>query len=486
MADKPKLVCSEERFTPKIVYVRLGKDLTKDGIQKKIIKAVNNAFNGSVNGEGQVGIKEKPYQVFPMIKSEEVCEVAIGPEFIGIVLNNGRVGRIKCSSSTMESSKKPSKSLANKKDDIFQVQSDEVYARQLQDQLNSGELRSQSSTLNVNYNSPLFPSSEEVLISEVAESLCSDINILSTNANQTLSCPSVEGFDAINRNPEATNSTSNTSSDSLESEKSTSKRTLLGKSQTEQNREGTTQNPFEQTASEITLADVFYNTDTQNQLSKQTNETNKESVVANVNSKVVSNSSEACSSTSTNSKLINSSKAMQSNAATPGKKNTTQTQSDDSFYPQASVSSPTFIQRTVFHANPFFYRPPRVLCRGPSGALYNFDSRRLRDTFGQQRAIRYQPQGSTVHHFGPTVRNASGRSNFNRRDRGQAGSNGGRSSEDEENAKFFYPKLGELEWLMTESVSISYHKYEQCSTFYGNSFGSIHNVSKNNLCHHFY
>lgn len=459
MADKQSVEGNQSMFSPKIVYIRLEKNLTKERIQKEIVRSVKNAFKDTVHGERRSS-KDKSCENFPVIKSDEVCEVAIGPEFIGIVLNNGRVYRIKCSSNTLELSKKPKKSTSEKSSDIFQVQSDEAYARRLQDQLNNRDgsrTRSLPSTLNIN--SPPVSVNTEELIAGSADSLFPEMKFLSVDGNQTSSLSLAEGLNVIEENAEEVDSDKKVMSDCLDSERTILPAGVSVNSQTEQCHDNKDQNSQRETSSKN--SNTGAHSTTESSKSNQVDKT-KGSTGVSENSQFKtgnSDSNEVRTSIATSSNYSSSLQAPQSSLATPESRNMTQTRSDISVYPQHSVSSSTFIHRTIFPADPFYYRPPRGLCHGPlilprpSRALYNFDSRRLRETFGTRSGMRYHPQGRTVHYLGPHMRNAGSVAESSKRSKGQSGNNRKRLGIDNDNAEFFYPKLGELELLETESVS---------------------------------
>ena len=450
----------QTKSSPQILFVRLGKEPTKDSIQKKIFKCVKSVLEDSVNDKGKRN-NEKSCEVCPGIRSDEVREVALGPEFIGIVLNNGRVCRLKCSSNTLDSSKKPKKTQSSKSEDIFQVQSDEAYARRVQDQLNTVEVNSTSlsSTLD-----PLLTPSPDILMPETAESLLPEMNFFSSDSDQTSSVP----FSSIEDNPEAINNDRDAGLDSVSTPRGlVTERTSLpvvSRNPLAQLGQNGAERPLQkETTSKNITADVVSNADSPNQSTKQ-DETRKRSFDSSSDSKVKAGSSATETRTSTSvSSLISHDKSQtsQSSLAIQESRNNSQTRSDITFFPRRSIASPTFIQRTIFPADPFYYRPPRGILNAPMilprpGTLYSFDSRRLRDTFGSRSSIRYQPQGRTVHHFGPPSRSLGNHSDSTRRGRAQPGDSGRKGGVEDENAKFFYPKLGELEWLETETVSAKY------------------------------
>lgn len=125
-------------LSPRIIFVRLGKDKSKDAVEDELFKCINQVL-GESNDNGSVLEKAKNCISLPDFGSSRIIQVAVGPEFLGLLFNDGRVCRVKCVTRNLDSIKKLSSSLGNSDEPLFQVQSDEAYARQLQNEfLNNG------------------------------------------------------------------------------------------------------------------------------------------------------------------------------------------------------------------------------------------------------------------------------------------------------------------------------------------------------------
>lgn len=131
--------------SPRILFVRLRKDKSKDAIEDEIFKCINKALEES--GEKK-SFPEEPKNciTLPDFAGCRILQVAVGPEYVGILLDDGRVGRFKCVTKNLDSTKKLWKPDQCTSEPSFQVQSDEVFARQLQSEfLNNGAITSTSS-----------------------------------------------------------------------------------------------------------------------------------------------------------------------------------------------------------------------------------------------------------------------------------------------------------------------------------------------------
>ena len=118
-------------LSPRIIFVRLGKDKSKDAVEDELFKCINQVL-GESNDNGSVLEKSKNCISLPDLGSSRIIQVAVGPEFVGLLFNDGRVCRVKCVTRNLDSIKKLPSSLGNSDESLFQVQSDEAYARQLQ------------------------------------------------------------------------------------------------------------------------------------------------------------------------------------------------------------------------------------------------------------------------------------------------------------------------------------------------------------------
>lgn len=125
-------------LSPRIIFVRLGKDKSKDAVEDELFKCINQVL-GESNDNGSVLEKAKNCISLPDFGSSRIIQVAVGPEFLGLLFNDGRVCRVKCVTRNLDTIKKLTSSLGNSEERLFQVQSDEAFARQLQHEfLNNG------------------------------------------------------------------------------------------------------------------------------------------------------------------------------------------------------------------------------------------------------------------------------------------------------------------------------------------------------------
>jgi len=138
MADGNRENDAWTKLSPRIIFVRLGKDKSQDAVEDELFKCINQALK-EANDDGSVLEKAKNCISFPEFGSSRIIQVAVGPEFLGLLFNDGRVCRVKCVTRNLDSIKKLPSSLGNSDEPLFQVQSDEAYARQLQHEfLNNG------------------------------------------------------------------------------------------------------------------------------------------------------------------------------------------------------------------------------------------------------------------------------------------------------------------------------------------------------------
>ena len=138
MADGKSENDAWTNLSPRIIFVRLGKDKSKDAVEDELFKCINQVL-GESNDNGSVLEKAKNCITLPDFGSSRIIQVAVGPEFLGLLFNDGRVCRVKCVTRNLDSIKKLPSSLGNSDEPLFQVQSDEAFARQLQHEfLNNG------------------------------------------------------------------------------------------------------------------------------------------------------------------------------------------------------------------------------------------------------------------------------------------------------------------------------------------------------------
>lgn len=138
MADGDRENDAWTNLSPRIIFVRLGKDKSKDAVEDELFKCINQVL-GESNDNGTVLEKANNCISLPDFGSSRIIQVAVGPEFLGLLFNDGRVCRVKCVTRNIDSIKKLPSSPGNSEEPLFQVQSDEAYARQLQNEfLNNG------------------------------------------------------------------------------------------------------------------------------------------------------------------------------------------------------------------------------------------------------------------------------------------------------------------------------------------------------------
>ena len=131
MADGSSENDAWTNLSPRIIFVRLGKDKSKDAVEDELFKCINQVLGESIDN-GSVLEKAKNCISLPDFGSSRIIQVAVGPEFLGLLFNDGRVCRVKCVTRNLDSIKKLPSSLGSSDEPLFQVQSDEAYARQLQ------------------------------------------------------------------------------------------------------------------------------------------------------------------------------------------------------------------------------------------------------------------------------------------------------------------------------------------------------------------
>lgn len=161
--DDSESDASTNFISPRILFVRLRKDKSKDAIEDEIFKLVNKVLDES-NDNGEVSEEAKNYIItLPDLSAGQILQVAVGPEFVGLLFDNGRVCRFKCVTKNLDSSKKLWNSQRSQDEPSFQVQSDEAYARQLQNQyLNNGATTSAAPRRSSAFGGPSISSSRSL------------------------------------------------------------------------------------------------------------------------------------------------------------------------------------------------------------------------------------------------------------------------------------------------------------------------------------
>lgn len=122
-------------LSPRIIFVRLSKDKSKDTVEDEIFKYIKKVLDESTDGDSELE-KAKNCVTLPDFGTSKIVQVAVGPAFIGFLFHDGRVCRVKCVSKSAEGTQTLINSQGSSEEPIFQVKSDEVYAKQLQNQLN--------------------------------------------------------------------------------------------------------------------------------------------------------------------------------------------------------------------------------------------------------------------------------------------------------------------------------------------------------------
>lgn len=143
-------------LSPRIIFVRIGKDKSKDAIEDEIFKCINEVLE-EPNGSESASQGVKNCITLPDFAGCRILQVAVGPEYLGLLFHDGRVGRFKCVTKNLDSTKKLWSSQRSEDEPNFQVQSDEAFARQLQNELLNGGAT--SSKLNFPGRSPVWAGS---------------------------------------------------------------------------------------------------------------------------------------------------------------------------------------------------------------------------------------------------------------------------------------------------------------------------------------
>ena len=392
-------------LSPRIIFVRLGKDKSKDAIEDELFKSINQVLEES-NSDGEVLDKVKNCISLPDIGTSRIIQVAVGPEFLGLLLNDGRVCRVKCVTKNLDSTKKLPSSQENSDEPLFQVQSDEAYARQLQNEFlsNGGTTRTlagRSLVSGAAMSSSSRPSSLGVYVTNRTQQRFA--SLMSNTSSKTTQTSVTRGPQTGGEAPGKTNNTS---------------LTLV---------EGKGSNTHE----------------TQTDSSMQTS-----SSVKSVNPNEDSSSGNV-PSTSNAAKASNERKTDNQKPTVQGSGNQRQENSLDSSSagsnPRRSVSSPTLLHRTVFTTN-----IPGNMRQWPSYLLPITGSVPLippyRRSNLQPHVVRAQLAEMGAFPRGPTTANVQ-------RSDDRASSESKTTSCND--ADFCYPEIGDLEWLEAENVSKS-------------------------------
>lgn len=395
-------------LSPRIIFVRLRKDKSKDTVEDELFKYINQVLEES-NGNGGVLEKVKNCISLPDLGSSRIIQVAVGPEFLGLLFNDGRVCRVKCVTKNLDSTKKLPSSQGNSDEPLFQVQSDEAYARQLQNEfLNNG-----GATRTIPGRSELF---DRYLVSRAAMS----------------SSPSPSPFRAF-----VTNRTQQRISN-----------TYSAATQTSVTRESQTQTGGEAPEKPNNTSSTLVEGNGSN-----SRETNTDSSVQTSSSVKTVNTNEDTSSgnvpsTSNPTKESNERKAENQkpkvqNSGNQRQETNSLNLSSASSNTRRSVSSPTLLHRTVFTTNipgnmrqwpsflvPITGSPPLIA----TNRRYNLQPNVVRAQLAEMGAF---PRGPTT-------------ANVQRSDDRASSESKTASCSD---ADFCYPEIGDLEWVEAENVS---------------------------------
>ncbi|XP_048584846.1 uncharacterized protein LOC5508594 isoform X2 [Nematostella vectensis] len=405
---------------PQIIFIRLGKDKSKDAIQNEVFKSVRRAFYGSTNSESD-SKNDKNYLVLPDIESADIQDVALGQDYVGLLLNDGRVCRFKCSCSDVKGSVRVQP--PSNEEPIFQVQSDEAFARRMQDQLNSaGNLQlsnsapSDSRTFeNLSAQGPSFRSFYPVGESSLLESV--NFPTDSTNGLDTL----LSSTSSTRVRGERENGTSQNRNQGAESVAETNTTTPLTGSTSTSNATSDSSSTWEEPRRENAS-----NSSTQSQSATQGSST-----LRNVHGRTLERLLAHRQSVRNYRRHSRGGELM----AIP--------------LPQW-LESPTVVQRTIFSPNPYsrsLLVPSHVVI-----PAYSFDQQRLGSTFSSRSGSSLTPRFLTSRARGRRLDSLEFSSNSrpSSQSRDNIGGTIGSAIVDSD-SEFKFPEVGNMEWLQTAS-----------------------------------
>ena len=120
-------------FQPKILYVKCKKGLSQDKIQESIVHSLKEASENYDSDLPLGDFRIESLACDDVMQDADIAQVAIGPRYIGVLLGNGLVYRVRCCSKTPRKVKLSSTTT----DKVpFLVRSDRSFARRLQEELN--------------------------------------------------------------------------------------------------------------------------------------------------------------------------------------------------------------------------------------------------------------------------------------------------------------------------------------------------------------
>ena len=125
MADSNCKGDASASSSPQLIFIRLRKDKSKDEIEDEIFKFVTEVWQRSCE-KRNVSANDKNCISLLDLDSRTIRQVAVGPEYVGVLLTDGRVCRFKCVSQNTCASSKPPNSQTSVDSLSFHVSSDEV------------------------------------------------------------------------------------------------------------------------------------------------------------------------------------------------------------------------------------------------------------------------------------------------------------------------------------------------------------------------
>ena len=415
-------------LSPRIIFVRLSKDKSKDAVEDEIFKYINKVVDESNDSEGELE-KAKNCITLPDFGTSRILQVAVGPEFLGFLFNDGRVCRVKCVTKNVDCTKKLYNSQDNSEEPIFQVKSDEAYARHLQNQLNEAiTSRSVPGRSLVLGGGATFRPSDRTGLGN---------GFLSNRTRHRVATPWMANRSStVNSIPtQVDHETQTTRGEELEKSNNT-RSTPAGDSGSSSSHETNTEKSTHSSNSDKSIdRDEGSTVGAKPSTSDNTKQDNKEKI-GNSKPKVQDKSKQ---------KQENPTGSLPAN-------NTSSHSSSAGSNPRRSVSSPTLLHRTVFTTNvPGVVRPWSPFGLPVVGSVSQFPPyiSRGNQIFRasvplQAHVVRAQLAEAGAFPRGPTT------ANFQRSEDRSSSESKTTSCSD---ADFCYPEIGDLEWLEVENVS---------------------------------
>lgn len=417
--------------SPRIIFIRLGKDKSKDAIEDEIFKYISKVLEES-NDNGSASEEAKNIITLPDFAGCRIQQVAVGPEYVGLLFDDGRVGRFKCVTKNIDSTKKPWGSQGTADEPSFQVQSDEAYARQLQNEfLSSGATASTYPA-----RSPVFAGSSISF---------SPNNQLSRNSSRSAVGNGLVTYRTAQRFIPSAMPAANNSIPAAVTRESQTEGVDLDKS-------SGTNSSLVDSESRGSQADASVQTNSSSKSMDPNNETpTMENALPSTSSKTEKN--QEGKTEFDKSKAQNSTNQKQENSAENVPLNGRSVSSSQSSNTRRSVSSPTLLQRTVFTTNYPIMRQFSTPFLFPAGSvsipLYSSSSNG--PIFGSRGSLRLEPRvvRAQLAEAGAFSRGPTTASAQRREDRPPNESKCASCSD----ADFCYPEIGGVEWLGAENVS---------------------------------